>query len=364
MMKNDLDIPLVQWVQAIRSDGVGPRTFWHLLRAHCSIEGVLDFLSTTGKPVFSQAAAEDEIALHAKKGYKILAAFMQDFPQHLRSISDCPPVISVYGRLDCLNKPTFAIVGSRNASILGRQFAEVSAREIAEAGWIIASGLARGVDRHAHIGSLKTGTVAVIAGGIDNIYPHEHADLYHHIPEHGAVISEMPFGTHPGAIHFPRRNRIISGISRGVLVVEATLKSGSLITARFALEQNRDLFAVPGSPFDPRCRGTNELLRQGAILTEESRDVLNALQNRKRCLRESPLDFIPEPSPDDNIPEDIADKILSDLSVTPTPIDLLMKEYGISAQQTQRILQELEVSGNIKTFPNGTVSCVSNDTKS
>lgn len=349
---------LVQWVQVIRTPSIGARTFWQLLHTYGSMDRVLEYLHHNGKDVCSRAMAEEELANHQKRGFHLIAAFMPEFPQHLRSISDCPPVISVYGQLDYLNKKTLAIVGARNASMLGRQFAEKLAVELGKEGWVIASGLARGIDRYAHVGGLASGTVAVIAGGIDNIYPPEHAELYHRIAQQGAVVSEMPLGMHPGAVHFPRRNRIISGMSRGVIVVEAALKSGSLITARYASEQNRDLFAVPGSPFDPRCRGTNDLLKNGAILTESPQDVLNALQDRKRCLQESPLEFIFESPEQDNSGGDLAQLILQDLSATPISIDLLIQEHGVSAQRIQNILQELEISGKIQRHSNGAVSCV------
>ena len=177
-----------------------------------------------------------------------------------------------------LSREMVGIVGARNASALGRKLAERLANELGQAGFAVASGLARGIDTYAHKGSIATGTIAVIAGGIDNIYPPENAALYESIKAQGAIVSEMPFGQSPQARHFPRRNRLISGLSRGVVVVEASEGSGSLITANYALEQNREIFAVPGSPLDPRAKGTNRLIREGATLTESAEDVVAVLR--------------------------------------------------------------------------------------
>ncbi len=200
------------------------------------------------------------------------------YPQRLAEIDDAPPLLAVRGNIAALTRPMIAIVGSRNASAAGLKFAERIAHELGEAGFVIASGLARGIDAAAHRASLATGTVAVLAGGHDHIYPEQHLDLLDAILPGGAAISEMPFGWEPRAQDFPRRNRLISGLSLGVVIVEAAKRSGSLITARLALEQGREVFAVPGSPIDPRAEGTNGLLKQGATLVTEAADVLAVLE--------------------------------------------------------------------------------------
>jgi DNA processing protein len=273
----------IAWLRLIRSDKIGPITFWQLIHKYGTAEKALEALSQLSKQgnhpyrLGTQAAAEQEFKNHKKNGFTLLPAFEATFPQMLRSLPDCPPFISVYGNVEILNQPTLGIVGARNASLNGRQFAERLAVDLGKAGWKIASGLAQGIDRHAHQGALSSGTIAVIAGGVDYIYPPEHKDLYHAIAKTGAVISEMPLSLFPNASHFPRRNRLISGLSQGVIIVEAALKSGSLITARTTLEQGRELFAVPGSPLDPRCRGTNNLIRQGAGLVESAQDILTIM---------------------------------------------------------------------------------------
>src|SRR4029077_8975860 len=202
------------------------------------------------------------------------------YPPALAVIDDAPPLLSVVGDAQLLQRRAIAVVGARNASANGRRFARDIAGELGRNGFLVVSGLARGIDATAHQGALETGTLAVVAGGIDVVYPEENRALHEAIAERGVLIAELPVGTEPQARHFPRRNRIISGYSHGVLVVEAALRSGSLITARFALEQGRDVFAVPGSPLDPRCRGANDLIRNGAILCETIDDIMRELQPR------------------------------------------------------------------------------------
>jgi DNA processing protein len=210
-----------------------------------------------------------------KFGATILCAGEPGYPLALAAVEDAPPVLSVIGDINLLARPTIGIVGARNASLNGRKFAEILARDLGENGHAIASGLARGIDTAAHTGSLPTGTIAVVAGGLNIVYPPENKKLYDQICEQGIIIAESPFGQEPFAQSFPRRNRIISGLSQGVVVVEASLRSGSLITARMAAEQGRDVFAVPGHPLDPRAEGTNSLLRDGAILVRSATDILN-----------------------------------------------------------------------------------------
>lgn len=362
----------LDWLRLIRSETVGPITFWQLLKqfgsAEAALKGLSDMSRRSGKSIAlcSEGDAAGEINLHKKQGFKLVAAYEPEFPQLLKETPDCPPVLSVYGVTSNLNHPTLGIVGARNASLLGRKFAEQLARDLSDAQWSIASGMARGIDRHAHMGalagSLGFSTIAAVAGGIDIVYPLEHKDLYHQIATTGAVISEMPFGQFPGAAHFPRRNRLISGISRGVIIVEAAFKSGSLITARYTLEQNRELFAVPGSPLDPRCRGTNDLIRRGAFLVESAEDVLNAIgpaEGHKVCQEPLPVGFeylTPDEQQRDFSPTEIRDRILQDLSYTPLSIDLLMEQGDYQPQEIMTVLLDLELDGKIHRHADNRVS--------
>jgi DNA processing protein len=265
-----------------RTFSVGPVTFRRLLdRFHSAAEALRalpDLARASGAELLrppSRAQAEDEIAALARFGGQFLTLGEVGYPEPLAAIEDAPPLLALRGDAGLLLRPSIGVVGARNASAGGRKLAEELSRELGAAGLMVVSGLARGIDAAAHQGALASGTVAVFAGGLDQVYPPEHEGLAQSILDHGgALISEMPLGTEPQARHFPRRNRLVSGLSRGVLVIEAALKSGSLTTARFALEQGRDVMAVPGSPLDPRCRGTNQLLREGAGLVETAADAL------------------------------------------------------------------------------------------
>lgn len=277
-----------------------------------------------------------------------------DYPALLLNIPDPPPIITVRGDIKIWqNKTIIAMVGARNASAGGCQLAQKFAKELGDNGIIIVSGLARGIDTFAHKGSLKTGAVAVIAGGIDNIYPPENAPLYQQIFEQGAVISEQPFGGLPYAGSFPGRNRIIAGMSVGTVVVEAAPKSGSLITARFALENNREVFAVPGSPLDPRSKGCNHLIKQGAIMVESAADIIEGIAHTRRLsLFETPAaKFTNIPSIDtvnENELVELRKKILDKLSSYAVSIDELIEQCNSSAPAMQIILLELELAGRVK----------------
>ena len=260
----------LDWLQLIRSDNIGPRTFRELINRYGSARGAIDALPALARGggaghfrLFPRDDAERELAAINVRGARLIALGEADYPARLQTIYDAPPLLTIRGAAEVLSKPMVGIVGSRNASAAGMKFAERIARELGEAGFIIASGLARGIDAAAHRGSLANGTVAVLAGGHNHIYPREHEALLESIVETGAAIAEMPIGWEPRAHDFPRRNRLISGLAAGVVVVEAAKRSGSLITARMAAEQGREVFAVPGSPLDPRCEGTNALLKQG-----------------------------------------------------------------------------------------------------
>ncbi len=275
------------WLRLIRTENVGPITFNRLLERFGSAERALAELPSLAKrggklegvKIAAPGDAEKEIEKAAKYGARIIAKCEPDYPAFLEQVEDAPPVVTVIGHVSLFKKPALGVVGARNASLSGRRITEDFSAKTGAAGYAIVSGLARGIDSAAHKASLATGTVAVVAGGIDVIYPPENKDLYKEISEQGAVIAESPFGTEPIARHFPRRNRIISGMSLGVLVMEAAAKSGSLITARMALEQNREVFAVPGSPLDPRAEGTNGLIRDGAHLATTADDIIQVLKS-------------------------------------------------------------------------------------
>ncbi len=263
-----------------------------------------------------------------------------------------------------------AVVGARNASANGRRLARELAAGLGRGGLVVVSGLARGIDAAAHLGALETGTVAVVAGGVDIVYPEENRGLHDALRRHGAIVAELPLGSEPQARHFPRRNRIISGMALGVLVVEAAARSGSLITARYALEQGREVFAVPGSPLDPRCRGANDLLRRGATLTETAEDVLTQLgplvqdapPPRPRTPpplpidERWPLDAPPGGAGEPAADEDALDMIVERLGPTPVAVDELVRQCQLTASAVATLLLELELSGRVERHPGNLVS--------
>jgi DNA processing protein len=313
----------------------------------------------------SRGEAQAELAALDRLGARLLCWGEPDYPPALAQIDDAPPVLTVLGRPELMLAAMVAVVGARNASANGRRLARELAAGLGEAGVVVISGMARGIDAAAHIGALDTGSVAVVAGGADIVYPEENRGLYDALCERGAVVAELPLGTEPQARHFPRRNRIISGIALGVVVVEAAAKSGSLITARYALEQGREVFAVPGSPLDPRCRGANDLLRNGATLTETADDVVNQLGPLlrgppprpavpKRPPR-LPLErAAPAPAP---IGEDNAIAlVLEKLSPTPVAVDELVRQCQLSASAVATLLLELELAGRVERHPGNLVS--------
>jgi DNA processing protein len=349
----------LDWLRLIRSENVGPRTFRTLVN-HCGGAGAalaaLPDLARRGGAagparVFPREQAEREIEAARTLGVVFIALGEPEYPHRLQGIYDAPPLIAVRGQIAALAVPMVAIVGARNASAAGVKFTERIAREIGEAGFSIVSGLARGIDAAAHRASLASGTVAILAGGHDRIYPPEHKDLLHAILADGAAISEMPLGWEPRARDFPRRNRLISGLSLGVVVVEAAKRSGSLITARLALEQGREVFAVPGSPLDPRTEGTNGLLKQGAALVTEASDVVTVLRpilgQAADLPAEEPESVGPaapgaEPGADERM------RIVSLLGPTPVAIDDLIRLAASSPAVVRIVLLELELAGRIE----------------
>lgn len=349
------DAERLGWLRLTRSEGVGPATFRSLLQRYGTASRALaalpDLARNGGRrtplKLCPAGEAEKELAAAAAIGARLIASCEADFPALLGVLDPPPPLIYAKGRLDLLAKDSIAIVGARNASAGGRKLAEDLAGGLGAQGVIVTSGLARGIDTAAHIGALATGTIAVVAGGIDVVYPPENAKLHARIAEEGAIVSEMPPGLAPMANHFPRRNRIIAGLALGTVVVEAAIGSGSLITARQALEQNREVFAVPGSPLDPRSRGANDLIRQGAVLTESADDVTNVLQTIWRPgFAEPPSDrAVP---PDDNANLDAArHAIVELLSPTPVAVDDLIRQSGIAASTVLTVLLELDLAGRL-----------------
>jgi DNA processing protein len=359
----------LDWLRLIRTENVGPVTFYQLLRRFGSAAAALDALPRlAGRggrqaplAIFPRDAAERELAALDKAGATLLAWGEPDYPEALAAIDDAPPLLTLLGRPELLRRRVIAIVGARNASANGRRLARELASELGAQGLVIASGLARGIDAAAHLGAVPTGTIAVLGGGADIVYPEENRALYEAVAEHGAILAEPPLGTVPQARHFPRRNRIISGIALGIVVVEAAARSGSLITARFALDQGREVFAVPGSPLDPRCRGTNDLIRHGAILTESAEDVLRELPGEAPERRMMPPRPVPEPAgiplpAEPDSPETARAEIIERLGPSPVTVDELVRQCQFSAATVVAILLELELAGRLERHPGNQVS--------
>jgi DNA processing protein len=352
-------------LRLIRSDNVGPRTFRSLVdhfgSARAALERLPDLARRGGAPragrICSADEAKAELAASRRAGIAWLAPGETGYPARLMMIDDAPPLLAVRGDFATLMRPMIAIVGSRNASGAGLKFAGQLARELGDAGFIIISGLARGVDQAAHRASVETGTVAVLAGGHDCIYPPEHGDLLAAILDHaGAAISEMPLGHEPRARDFPRRNRLISGASLGVVIVEAAHRSGSLITARMAAEQGREVFAVPGSPLDPRAAGANDLIKQGATLVTEAADIVNAVAPiMERPLMQRADEPDSEPFERDPQGHD-RDQITALLGPAPITIDDLVRMSGASPAIVRTVLLELERAGKLERHGGGMVS--------
>jgi DNA processing protein len=358
----------LDWLRLIRSENVGPVTFYQLLgrfgSAAAALEALPEIAQRGGrqrpKAICSKAAAEQELAALARAGGRLLAWGEPDYPAALAAIDDAPPLVSARGRIELLGRQGVAVVGARNASANGRRFARDIALQFGQHGLLVVSGLARGIDAAAHEGALPTGTVAVLAGGVDVAYPEENRALHDAIGERGVLLAEMPVGTQPQARHFPRRNRIISGASLGVLVVEAALRSGSLITARFALDQGREVFAVPGSPLDPRCRGTNDLIRRGGTLTESAEDVVAQLEPHLAAplgeRRNRPFEAAAVDGPGESELGSARHRVLEHLSPASLAVDELVRQCQLSPAIVLPILLELELAGRLERQPGNQVS--------
>ena len=341
-----------------RTDRIGPVAFAQLIGRYGSALSALDALPDLVRKSGSASVpppvetVEREIAAGEAIGARLLVLGAPDYPEMLAALDPPPPILWTRGRVDLLNQPSVAIVGARIASAGGQRIARGLAQQLGQAGHVVVSGMALGIDAAAHEGALATGTVAVLGGGVNDIYPSEHADLYARLIEQGCVVSESQVGARAQARDFPRRNRIISGLSRGVVVVEAEVRSGSLITARLAAEQGRDVFAVPGSPLDPRARGPNELLRQGAILCEGVEDIDRAF-NTLRTLREPAADAIRF---DGDIDDAFLDRVAALLSPTPTPRDEIARALDAPVSQVAAALLELSLTGRADLLPGGLAS--------
>ena len=357
---------LLDRLRLVRTEGVGPVTYRRLLDRYASPAEALDALPGLARaggrqslriPTPSDITRElDRIAAF---GARLIFAGDPDYPAILAHTEGAPPALTVLGDVAVLNRRAVGLVGARNASTNGKHMAELLAHDLATSGLVVVSGLARGIDTAAHVGALRAGqTVAAIAGGIDVVYPTENADLQRRIAEGGAVVAEAPFGTAPQARHFPRRNRVIAGLSLAMIVVEAAPKSGSLITARFAAEMGRDLFAVPGSPLDPRCRGSNDLIRTGAHLVESASDVIPLLPTYSFRPQTAELSEPIEPyRPTADNSEDAQRIVLEHLSFDPTDIDTLIRYSGLSTASVQAAMLELELGGRIEVLP-GSRACL------
>jgi DNA processing protein len=347
----------IAWLRLLRSDNVGPATFRQLLNRFASAEAALDalpgLLRRTGKAlrITSQSEAEDEIAGLARYGARLVASGEPGYPDLLNHIPAAPPLLTLATGPNLDWQRTVGIVGARNASAAGIKMTRQLAGDLGDRGYTVVSGLARGIDTAAHRATLATGTVAVLAGGFDQIYPSENIPLAHDILDQGgALVTEMPLGWEPRARDFPRRNRLVSGLSLGIVVVEAAKRSGSLITARLALEQNRDVFAVPGSPLDPRAEGGNALIQQGARLVTCAQDIIDTLGSAdpsRNALfdRDWEPDLVPEsPPPTD----DDKSRLLAALGPTAVDVDELLRQTGLTASAMQMLLLELDLAGQIE----------------
>lgn len=370
----------ISWLRLLRSRRVGPSTFYRLLAEHGDIRAALAALPEVARKAgakdyepFSVGQADAEFSQARKAGARLICRGEADYPDLLAQIPDAPPALWAKGDIAVLSRPSISIVGARNASSLGMRMTKALSRDLGKAGFVVSSGLARGIDTVAHEAAVETGTVAVMAGGIDVIYPAENAELARKISQRGVLLSEQPMGLPPRARHFPSRNRIVSGLSHALVVVEAAAKSGSLITARAALDQGRDVLAVPGHPFDARASGCNMLIRDGAVLVRNGDDIVDALSLGDTVRRDAgtlaneAAVMSPPTPPDPEVKRagDMRDPqetrqlhqvILDRLGPSPVAEDQLIRDIGTSAAKVTPTLTDLELDGKIERHPGGLVS--------
>ncbi|MBS0233058.1 MAG: DNA-protecting protein DprA [Proteobacteria bacterium] len=353
-------------LRLIRSENVGPVTFRDLISYYGGAAKALEILPTlsrrggSGRPlrICPKADAERELETAERLGAAALFTVEAGYPSLLAQIDAPPPMVYVKGNLELLKRPAVAIVGSRQCSAAGVQLTRLFTTQLAGVGFVIVSGLARGIDRAAHEASLKSGTIAVLAGGIDWIYPPEHAELQARIGSDGCLITDRPPGLQPRDKDFPRRNRIIAGLAYGVVIIEAAARSGTLVTARYANELGREVFAVPGHPLDPRAEGTNRLIKQGATLVTEAEDTIAVLRPilglEERHIEymdrvsAEPVPSVPLPAATDFAPEDVLKAVLTALGPAPVAADAIARQTGLNAQAVQIALLELDLAGRIE----------------
>ncbi len=351
------------WLRLLRSRKVGPATFRRLLREHGSAQNALAALpemaraaGIEGYEICPSGVIEAELKAAKAANARLLCLGSADFPEALNDLNDAPPMLWAIGNVSLLQKSAIAMVGARNCSSLGARMARGLATDIGGKGYVIVSGLARGIDTAAHMAALTSGTIAVMAGGVDVIYPAENTELAHDIASNGLRLSEQPMGVTPQARHFPRRNRIISGLAQAVVVVEAAAKSGSLITARDALDQGREVLAVPGHPLDARAAGCNLLIRDGATLVRSAEDVIEALPQKNNLFSNQPEQ---PPVPVAGPARDLHVQILERLGPSPIAEDQLLRDIAASAGEVGPALVDLELDGRIQRQPGGLLSLAS-----
>ncbi|SDE49147.1 DNA-processing protein DprA [Limimaricola pyoseonensis] len=364
---------LLSRLRLLRSRRVGVATYWRLLAQHGTAEAALDVLpdiaraaGVAGYQACSREAAQAELEAGHERGARLLAHGDPLYPALLAALPDAPPLLWMRGRGALLRRPMLALVGARNASSLGRRMAHRLSGALAEAGWVVVSGLARGIDAEAHAAALPSGTIAVLAGGIDVTYPTENADLARRISTDGLALSEQAVGLTPQGRHFPARNRIVAGLARAVIVVEAAARSGSLITARCALEAGREVLAVPGHPFDARAAGCNMLIRDGAALVRGADDVIDLLESAPCPAPPVAPPAAPEPAAraaaprrdraDSPAPPALSDRILGQLGAAPLAEDQLTRDLGLPAPMVACALTELELEGRVERRAGGLLS--------
>ncbi|MBC8131175.1 MAG: DNA-protecting protein DprA [Rhizobiaceae bacterium] len=358
------------WLRLIRSENVGPVTFRALVNRYGGAEAALAALpelaarggSKRAIRITSPAVAEAELATAERLGARFVCLGEPDFPPSLRAADGAPPVIAIMGSAETLCRSSVAIVGARNASLAGIKFARHLAFELGKAGFSTVSGVARGIDAAAHEASLDSGTVGVFAGGLDKPYPSENKPLMRRIVDSGGcLVSEMPFGWEPRAVDFPRRNRVVAGLALGLVVVEAAMRSGSLISARLAGELGRLVFAVPGSPLDPRAAGTNRLLKEGAIIVTEAADIVDALRPLDERMAPGRRLDVEEPAAerDEAVSATERERIIEALGPTPVAVDDIIDHTGASPGAVQLTLLELDLAGRLERHSDGRVSLAS-----
>lgn len=354
---SSLALKHLQILQLIRTPGIGPKTFYKLLKAHHDLPDALATVAQK-KPLPSKESLQKEMAALEKYGAHLIAFDAPGYPPLLKTIDDAPPLIFAKGNLNILTKPMVGVVGGRNAGLHSQELTKRLTYTLGQNGIITCSGFARGIDIAAHRGAHATGSVAVFAGGLDHIFPPEHAKELPRFLEKGVILSEMPLGTAPQQALFPRRNRLISGMSQGIVVVDAGIKSGSMITADYALAQGREIFAVPGSPIDSRCRGSNKLIKEGAILVENGWDVLQHLKMDPAFTPSSldPKALEPTTATSQENMSTLEKRILEGLSTVPVDMQTLAHHLNISPQALRQHVTEMELAGKIMRNPGDQLS--------